>query len=150
MDRNDFSAINGDSVIVDANLGEGIHSHTIGTVISVSEEGFTLHTDFDGHKFYKFDDVISVIPHKIGLLDEIVKDESLVSHPSHYQSDSGLEVIDVIKAFTSHLKGFEAIATANVIKYICRWKKKDGIRDLKKAKQYIDFLLNDMEKEKQG
>lgn len=34
----------------------------------------------------------------------------------------------------------------NVIKYICRYKNKNGIEDLLKAKQYIDFLI---EKEKQ-
>ncbi len=30
----------------------------------------------------------------------------------------------------------------NVIKYICRYKHKNGIEDLKKAKQYIDFLID--------
>ena len=29
----------------------------------------------------------------------------------------------------------------NVIKYICRYKHKNGIEDLEKAKQYIDFLI---------
>lgn len=31
----------------------------------------------------------------------------------------------------------------NVIKYICRYKDKDGIQDLLKAKQYIDFLIEE-------
>lgn len=30
-------------------------------------------------------------------------DDKMVSHPSHYQSESGLEVIDVIEAFTAGL-----------------------------------------------
>ena len=80
--------------------------------------------------------------------DEDKKVDNMVSHPNHYQSDSGLEVIDVIKAFTSNLTGFEAVATANVIKYICRWKKKNGIEDLEKAKQYLEFLIDDIKKEK--
>lgn len=29
----------------------------------------------------------------------------------------------------------------NVIKYVCRYKKKNGVEDLKKARQYIDFLI---------
>ena len=29
----------------------------------------------------------------------------------------------------------------NVIKYICRYKSKNGIQDLKKAKHYIDLLI---------
>jgi len=32
-------------------------------------------------------------------------------------------------------------AEGNVIKYITRWKQKNGIEDLKKAKQYIDMLI---------
>ena len=31
-------------------------------------------------------------------------DDKMVSHPSHYQSETGLEVIDVIEAFTFDLK----------------------------------------------
>ena len=46
--------------------------------------------------------------------------DQMVSHPSHYQSESGLEVIDVIEAFTSDLKGIEATDTGNVLKYMCR------------------------------
>lgn len=29
----------------------------------------------------------------------------------------------------------------NVIKYVCRWKVKNGIKDLEKAKHYIELLL---------
>lgn len=29
----------------------------------------------------------------------------------------------------------------NIIKYICRYKDKNGIEDLKKAKHYIDILI---------
>ena len=54
--------------------------------------------------------------------------DMMVSHPSHYKSKNGLEVIDVIEAFTFDLKGIEAVDTANIIKYICRWKNKNGIQ----------------------
>lgn len=66
----------------------------------------------------------------------------MVSHPSHYQSENGLEVIDVIEAFTSDLNGIEAVDTGNVIKYICRWKKKNGVQDLKKAMWYLQHLID--------
>ncbi len=65
----------------------------------------------------------------------------MVNHPPHYQSSSGLEVIDVIEAFTEHLTGAEATNTGNVIKYICRWKEKNGLEDLKKARWYLDRLI---------
>lgn len=71
----------------------------------------------------------------------------MVSHPPHYQSEAGLEVIKVIEAFTADLKGIEATDTGNIIKYICRWKHKNGLEDLKKAKWYLEHLINHVEKE---
>ena len=68
--------------------------------------------------------------------------DKMVSHPPHYQSETGLEVIDVIEAFTSYLQGIEATDTGNVLKYMCRWKHKNGIQDLEKAKRYLDHLID--------
>ena len=73
--------------------------------------------------------------------------DKMVSHPSHYQSKSGLEVIDVIAAFTEGLEGIEAVDTGNAIKYICRWKDKNGIQDLEKAMWYIQHLIDHLNKE---
>lgn len=72
--------------------------------------------------------------------------DKMVDHPAHYQSETGLEVIDVIEAFTFDLKGIEATDTGNVIKYICRWKGKNGLQDLKKARWYLNHLINHVEK----
>lgn len=66
----------------------------------------------------------------------------MVSHPSHYQSETGLEVIDVIEAFTFDLAGIEAVDTGNALKYICRWKHKNGVQDLEKAMWYLQHLIN--------
>lgn len=66
----------------------------------------------------------------------------MVSHPAHYQSETGLEVIDVIEAFTFDLKGIEATDTGNVLKYMCRWKNKNGIQDLEKARWYLEHLID--------
>ena len=71
----------------------------------------------------------------------------MVNHPSHYMSNNGLEVINVIEAFTSDLKGVEATDTGNIIKYICRWKHKNGLEDLKKARWYLEHLIKKIEKE---
>ena len=73
--------------------------------------------------------------------------DKMVSHPSHYQSKSGLEVIDVIAAFTEGLEGIEAVDTGNAIKYICRWKDKNGVQDLEKAMWYIQHLIDHLIKE---
>lgn len=69
-----------------------------------------------------------------------------VNHPRHYQSKSGLETIDVIEAFTEGLVGGEATNTGNVLKYMCRWKSKNGLEDLKKARWYLDRLIGIVEK----
>ncbi len=75
--------------------------------------------------------------------------DKLVSHPSHYMSENGLEVIDVVEAFTKDLKGIEATDTANIIKYILRWKKKDGIRDLEKLVWYATHLIEHLKVEEE-
>ena len=73
--------------------------------------------------------------------------DDMVNHPPHYCSEIGLETIDVIEAFTSDLQGIEAVCTANVIKYICRWKHKNGVQDLEKARWYLNRLINRISKE---
>ena len=69
-------------------------------------------------------------------------DDQMVSHPKHYISKSGIEVIDVIEAFTDGLNGIEATDTGNIIKYACRWKRKGGVQDLKKIMWYTQHLID--------
>lgn len=71
----------------------------------------------------------------------------MVNHPPHYQSDSGLEVIKVIEAFTEGLTGIQAVCQGNVLKYVCRWHMKNGLEDLKKARWYLDKLISEVESE---
>ena len=73
----------------------------------------------------------------------------MVNHPPHYQSSNGIEVIDVIEAFTNTLVGIEATDTGNVLKYMCRWKYKNGLQDLEKAQWYLNHLINHI-KEKEN
>lgn len=63
-----------------------------------------------------------------------------VNHPQHY-TVGGIECIDALAAATVGLTGIEAVCTANAIKYLWRWKRKNGAEDLQKAKWYIDRLL---------
>ena len=71
--------------------------------------------------------------------------DQMVSHPQHYQGKGGMEVIDVIEAFTADLFGIEATDTGNIIKYACRWKHKNGIQDLKKIMWYTQHLIDHLE-----
>lgn len=68
----------------------------------------------------------------------------MVNHPEHYQSGN-IETIDVIEEFTKDLKGIEASDTANIIKYACRWKRKNGVEDLRKLVWYANHLINHIE-----
>lgn len=75
--------------------------------------------------------------------EDVKKDkesDSKVVHPSHY-NQNGMEVLDVIDAFTKNLEGAEAFYAGNVIKYVLRWNHKNGIEDLEKAKVYINKII---------
>lgn len=65
-----------------------------------------------------------------------------VNHPSHYTSGT-VECIDAIESATAGLHGIEAVCTANALKYLWRWKQKNGVEDLRKARWYINRLLGD-------
>lgn len=63
-----------------------------------------------------------------------------VNHPQHYTAGV-IECIDALEAATEGLTGIEAVCTANAIKYLWRWKRKNGAEDLQKAQWYIGRLL---------
>lgn len=67
-----------------------------------------------------------------------------VDHPGHY-NQGGIECIDAIAAATVELKGEEAFCTGNALKYLWRWKGKAGVEDLRKARWYIDRMINRLE-----
>ena len=68
-----------------------------------------------------------------------------VNHPSHY-TQGGIECIEALEAATVNMKGIEAVCTANAIKYLWRWKEKNGKEDLKKAIWYIKKLIEEQAK----
>lgn len=75
--------------------------------------------------------------------------DNMVSHPAHYQA-GGIEVIDVIKAFTKDLNGIKATDTGNIIKYACRWNAKGKpIQDVEKIIWYATHLLRELQAEEQ-
>ena len=69
-----------------------------------------------------------------------------VNSPEHY-TKGAVECIDAIKAATEGLTGFEGYCTGNAIKYIWRWKHKNGVEDLKKAHWYIKRLAQEVSDE---
>lgn len=66
--------------------------------------------------------------------------KDMVNEPQHYKLDGlDIETIDVIKSVLGD--GFKAFCKGNVLKYVMREDKKNGIEDLKKAKVYLDWML---------
>lgn len=63
----------------------------------------------------------------------------MVNHPNHYQGK--VEAIDCIEAAVGGLHGEEGYLTGNVIRYMYRWHKKNGVEDLKKARWYLNRLI---------
>lgn len=76
-------------------------------------------------------------------LDVKLDKPSMVDHPSHYSGS--IEAIDAIAAATAGLTGVEAFDTGNALKYLWRWKRKNGVEDLNKAAWYIQHLIKHLE-----
>jgi hypothetical protein len=69
-----------------------------------------------------------------------------ISKPAHYNQGK-IETIDTIKDSLKY-NGFLNYIEGNVLKYVLRWKFKNGVEDLKKARWYLDKLIQEIEVEK--
>lgn len=78
-------------------------------------------------------------PNDHNLMDkQMFPKEDTVNHPPHYNK-GGLEAIDYIEQQLEG--GFADYLEGNVLKYIHRWRYKNGIEDLKKAEWYLKKLI---------
>lgn len=75
--------------------------------------------------------------------EERNRKNTMVDHPPHY-NQSGVECIDAIKAVTE--QGFEYYLQGNILKYLWRYRYKNGVEDLKKAEWYLKKLISEKEK----
>ena len=57
----------------------------------------------------------------------------------HYQSKS-IQPWDAMQAWMTP-EQFKGFLWGNVIKYIARWQDKGGVEDLRKARHYMDKLI---------
>jgi len=75
----------------------------------------------------------------VSIMEDFVAYEKLndpVSSPKHY-TQGEIEVIDFIMD-----QGFDYLE-GNVCKYLCRYKYKNGLEDLKKAQWYLNKLVEE-------
>ena len=82
------------------------------------------------------------MPEDIGPI--VVAKNDNVNHPKHYLK-GGLECIQVIKAQLTP-EQYEGYLYGNVIKYMWRWKEKNGLEDLRKAAHYLMWLQEEVKK----
>jgi hypothetical protein len=86
-----------------------------------------------------------VVPHynitKILPVDEYhVSTQEEIKKPARYNKKGKLECWDVI------LDQEMDFLEGNIIKYLWRYKEKNGVEDLKKARVYLDKLISEVEK----
>lgn len=70
------------------------------------------------------------------LMDDVEEDEAVQSKQvggTHYQR--AIQPWEIISVWD--LDYWEG----NVLKYILRWRHKDGVKDLKKAKHYLEYMI---------
>ena len=83
---------------------------------------------------------------EISMLAREIEDSN-VNHPSHY-NQTGVECIDAIKASLGD--GYQDYCKGNVMKYLWRYKYKNGIEDLKKAQWYLKSMVDSLQEEEEG
>ena len=69
--------------------------------------------------------------------------EDNIARPAHYARYA-------IEPCTFILANELPFAEGNVVKYICRWRFKNGREDLEKAKRYIEMILEDLDRKEAG
>ncbi len=126
MAKNKYSV--DDIVLVKAKITEvGESDEILDVKVITSENDFYINSG----------DIHSVVENKV--TDPVKK-------PSHYQGRFGLEAVDVIKNFAASPEYEEGFYWGNAIKYMLRWHSKNGLEDLKKARQNLDWLIEVLEK----
>ena len=71
----------------------------------------------------------------------------MVNNPPHYNK-SGIETIEAIKAMTD--EGFEYYLQGNIMKYLWRYRYKNGVEDLEKAQWYLSELIDELKNDKKS
>lgn len=67
-----------------------------------------------------------------------MQEEDMVNSPAHYNK-AGIETIDALQAMLNN--GFDYYLQGNIVKYLWRYRYKNGVEDLKKAQWYLNKLI---------
>jgi hypothetical protein len=101
-----------------------------GNLLTVTNKGI--------HEF-EFVSVMEELKYKID--EKLGMNEKI--NPEHY-TQGGIEVIDFIESKMTK-ENYEGFLLGNVLKYVSRYKYKNGVEDLAKADWYLDRLISLLE-----
>jgi len=79
-----------------------------------------------------------LIGHIEYMMKRLKEEEDMVNSPAHYNKESVTG------------DGFEAYLQGNILKYLCRYKYKNGVEDLRKANWYLNRLINKIGEDEDG
>ena len=68
--------------------------------------------------------------------------EDMVNNPPHYKQH-GIECLDAIRAATG--QGYQYYLQGNIIKYLWRYRYKNGKQDLQKALFYLEKMIEEVD-----
>lgn len=70
-----------------------------------------------------------------------------VKRPYHYEGDGVIQCMDAMESMMYHscVDGSQAYWWGCAFKYLWRWPHKLGLKDLKKARQCLDYLIEELE-----
>lgn len=71
------------------------------------------------------------------------EESDLIDKQEHYTAN-GIEPIEIMRQNMTQ-EEYRGFLLGNIIKYPLRYKRKNGLEDLQKAKTYLTWLINDVE-----
>jgi hypothetical protein len=113
------------------NLDKKDRDGKVGSLENAIRMGFDWQHSVEGYEYWdKFCD---------GGLNDFKQPISDPVNPDHYKN--AIETIDAIEASMTP-EAFRGYLKGNVIKYVTRYEKKNGVEDLKKGDWYLSKLIN--------
>lgn len=119
---------------------ESILPGETGTVIESSHRCTQVRMDVGNRTPYPYDYRLKLITDNQFPDAKPTKSFDNVKQPKHY-AGTAIEVIDAIEAWGLHKNAY----LKDVVKYVARHEKKNGIEDLKKAHMFLTREINRLE-----
>lgn len=121
------------------------HRWTEGKEYPVIYNNFNRSGIKDNTSRFWYEHEINNLPY-IFILKEEPQTPDLIENQPHYKNQS-IEPIDLMRNNFSK-EEYSGFLQGNVLKYMLRYKDKNGLEDLKKAKTYLTWLIEEEENAK--